>query len=60
MRKTIGESDVAKMIRYTEQVVLKIVGASISDKQQRQDAKDSVSYVFGETMRTYYGIDKKN
>ena len=58
MRKTVSQSEVAAYIKYAEKQVLTIVGALLSDKEQRRDAQDAIRYVFTETMRSYYGVDK--
>jgi len=62
MTKDVGSQlkhvDTMTYMQYAEEQVLKIVGASLSDKTQRDDAKAAVRYVFGETMRSFYGVDK--
>jgi len=58
-RQTVGESDVAVHIRYAEKQIIDLIGAILSDKEQRDHAKKAASYIFTETLRTYKGIDKK-
>lgn len=58
MRKTVSQSDVVGYIKYAEKQILLLIGALISDKSQKKDAQSCVQYIFGETLRSYYGEDK--